>query len=295
MNLKLYIRLLRVKQYVKNLLVFAPIFFAAQFDNAAMLARSVQAFVAFCLIASAVYILNDILDIEEDRHHPVKRGRPLASGAVSIATARVLIGVFAAVGLALAFWVSAQVAGIALLYMALNAGYCLKLKHIAIVDITIIALGFVLRLFAGSAATGVQLSMWIMVITYLLASFLALSKRRDDLLIYLDSGKVTRKTVDGYSLEFLNAGMAALAAVVIVAYIQYTGSAEVVARIGSGNLYLTTPLVVVGILRYMQTVFVKQDSGNPVRILFKDKFVLAIVATWVLLFGWILYHARLGG
>jgi len=286
-----YLRLLRVKQYVKNLLIFAPLFFSARFDEPLLAAKAGIAFLGFSLIASAVYVFNDLLDVEDDRLHPIKRNRPLANGSVSPGGAKAVMAASALVGLAISFAVSGPTALYASIYMVLNAAYCWKLKHIAVIDISIVAVGFVLRLFVGSAAVDIPLSMWIMVITYLLASFLALSKRRDDILIFLDSGQKTRKTVDGYNLEFLNAAMAALAAVVIVAYIQYTRSVEVIERIGSDALYLTTPLVVIGILRYMQTVFVKRDSGNPVRILFKDGFLLGTVLFWALIFGWILYRS----
>ncbi len=165
----------------------------------------------------------------------------------------------------------------------------LLLKHIAILDVAIIATGFVLRLFVGAAVTEIELSMWIVVITFLLALFMALAKRRSDVLLFLNTGARTRKVIDGYNLRFLDSAMAIMASVVIVSYILYTTSAEVLERIPNNYLYLTALFVIVGILRYMQIAFVDEDSGSPTEILWRDRFMQLNLVCWLAVFAWILY------
>jgi 4-hydroxybenzoate polyprenyltransferase len=165
----------------------------------------------------------------------------------------------------------------------MNILYSLKLKHISIIDIFIIATGFVLRLFAGSVVTDIKLSMWIVIMTFLLAIFLALAKRRDDIILS-SQGKDTRKNIDGYNLEFVNASMVLMAGVVVVSYILYTVSDNVIHRLGTDHLYLTSFFVILGILRYMQITFVEEDSGSPTAIVLKDKFMQFTIILWLLSF-----------
>lgn len=171
----------------------------------------------------------------------------------------------------------------------MNIAYSFYLKHVAILDIVIIAIGFVLRLFVGSAVTDIQLSMWIVLMTFLLALFMALAKRRDDMLIYLDTGKKMRKVIDGYNLQFLDTAMAIMASVVIVAYTIYTASPEVVARVHSNYLYLTSLFVIIGVLRYLKIAFIHKDSGSPTKIVLKDRFMQLTLLGWIVTFGWIIY------
>ena len=179
--------------------------------------------------------------------------------------------------------------GILITYAVMIIAYSCYFKHIAIIDVSIIAIGFVLRLFIGSSVTGIELSMWIVVMTFLLALFLALAKRRDDVLIFLETGEKMRKNVDGYNLQFLDGVMTIMAAVVIVAYILYTTSEEVIHRLGSSYLYLTAFFVVIGIMRYMQIAFVENNSGNPTKVMLKDRFTQLSVLGWMASFSWILY------
>lgn len=283
------IKLIRPHQYIKNLFIFLPLFFALQIGNVDLLVKALLAFIAFSLTASAIYILNDYHDIEEDRQHPKKRKRPLASGEITKAQARVIMAVLALVGFSLMATLSLDAVGILIAYIVMNIAYSLRLKHVAIVDITLIAVGFVLRLFIGAVVTGIPLSMWIVVMTFLLALFLALAKRRDDVLIYLDTGKKMRRVIDGYNLQFLDIAMAIMASVVIVAYTIYTTSPEVVARMQSPYLYLTALFVILGVLRYLQIAFVFQDSGSPTKIVLKDRFMQLVLLGWALTFTWILY------
>lgn len=281
--------LIRPHQYVKNFFIFLPLFFAGQILNPALAINALLAFIAFSFSASAIYILNDYYDIAEDRLHPKKKNRPLASGALSKKTAILLMLLLAASGIYLMFTVSTQATVILTGYILLNIAYSFYLKHVAILDISIIAIGFVLRLFVGAAATGIYLSMWIVIMTFLLALFLALAKRRDDVLLFLDTGKRMRKVIDGYNVQFIDTAMMIMASVVIVAYISYTTSPEVVQRLQNEHLYLTALFVIIGIMRYMQISFVKQDSGSPTKIILKDIFIQLTLVSWVVAFAWILY------
>ena len=186
-------------------------------------------------------------------------------------------------------WIDMSALYVLAFYVVLNLAYTLRLKHVAVLDVAIIALGFVLRLFVGSFVTGVPLSMWIVVMTFLLALFLALAKRRDDVLIYLETGQKMRKVIDGYNLKFLDSAMVMMASVVIVAYTLYTISADVTSRLHSEYLYLTVLFVILGIMRYMQIAFVEEDSGSPTRVMLKDRFLLVVVVGWLATFFWIIY------
>ena len=254
-----------------------------------MLTNAYIAFMAFSLSASAIYTLNDYHDIQEDKQHPKKKNRPLASGAISKPQATVIMIILASAGFSLMATLSLNAVMILASYVVINIAYSFYLKHIAILDVTIIAIGFVLRLFVGSAVTGIQLSMWIVIMTFLLALFIALAKRRDDVLIFLETGKKMRKVIDGYNLQFLDTAMAIMAAVVIVAYTIYTTSVEVTERFHSQYLYLTALFVILGIMRYLQIAFVHLDSGSPTKIVFKDRFMQAIIFSWIISFTWILY------
>ncbi len=218
------IKLMRPHQYIKNLFIFLPLFFALKITDPTLLLNAIIAFIAFSFTASAIYTLNDYHDIEEDRQHPKKKDRPLASGAISKSQAIIIMSVLFISGFTLMASLSLKAAGILTAYVVMNIAYSFYLKHVAILDVVIIAIGFVLRLFIGSAVTDIPLSMWIVIMTFLLALFMALAKRRDDVLIYLDTGKKMRKVIDGYNLQFLDTAMAIMASVVIVAYTIYTTS-----------------------------------------------------------------------
>jgi decaprenyl-phosphate phosphoribosyltransferase len=281
--------LIRPHQYVKNLFIFMPMFFVGQMANIDLLVNALIAFIAFSLSASAVYILNDYRDVEDDRLHPTKKNRPLASGSVSSQTALVMMGLLAISGLGLMASLSIEAAAILIAYIGLNLAYSFKLKHVAIIDVVIISTGFVLRLFIGSQVTSIPLSMWIVIMTFLLALFLALAKRRDDVLIFLDTGKKMRQVVDGYNLQLIDSAMTIMSAVVIVAYILYTTSAEAVARIGNDHLYLTALFVILGIMRYLQIALVEENTSSPTRIVLKDGFIQLTIVAWLGTFSWMIY------
>ena len=182
-----------------------------------------------------------------------------------------------------------QAMSILCIYIALNIAYSFHLKHIAILDVVIIAIGFVLRVFVGATVTGVPISMWIVIMTFLLALFLALAKRRDDVLLFESTGKQMRKVIGGYNLQLIDGAMMIMGSVVIVSYILYTTSAEVMERMGSKHIYLTALFVILGIMRYLQIAFVEIDSGSPTKIVFKDRFMQITIISWLCSFAWIIY------
>ena len=287
--LKSILMLIRPHQYVKNFFIFLPIFFALEINNVDLLFNTFVAFLSFSLSASAIYVLNDYHDIEEDRLHPKKKNRPLASGAISKKQAIAVMLILLTMGFALMDSLSHLALGILGSYVVMNIAYSFFLKHVAIIDISIIAVGFVLRLLIGSTVTAIHLSGWIVMMTFLLALFMALAKRRDDMIIYLDTGKVMRKVIDGYNIQFLDTAMAIMAAVVIVAYTNYTLSPEIVAKTNSQYLYLTSVFVILGIMRYLAITFVIQDSGSPTKIVLKDRFIQITLLGWIMTFFWLLY------
>ena len=289
------LRLARPHQYIKNTFVFLPLFFGWKLAGSEAVVRSVLAFVAFCLVASAIYAINDLKDVEEDRAHPAKRNRPLASGALTpgeglaFAAALLVAGAFVTVWLG-----SAAFAVILGSYCGINLLYSFGLKHKALVDLGCIAVGFVLRVFAGGVVTGITPSHWIVLMTFLLALFLGFAKRRDDLLLSAAGCEKTRKSLDGYNLEFVSAAMIIMAAVVIVSYILYTVSPEVIAKHGSDKLYLTAIFVIMGVLRYLQITLVECKRGSPTLVLLRDGFIQASILLWILSCYCILYLEHAG-
>ena len=287
--MKTWLALFRVQQYVKNLFVFFPLFFAGQILEVDLIQPTILAFISFCFIASAVYIFNDSRDISQDREHPFKKLRPLASGEIPIKKALQVACVLVIVGMFLATQISWNVVQLLIAYLIINLAYSLYLKHIPIVDVSVVALGFWLRLLVGSVVSGVSLSLWIQLMTFLLALFIALAKRRDDVLLTENDGLCTRKVVDGYNLEFVGLSMMLMGSVTIVCYIMYCLSPEVQIRVGSQNLVITVVFVVIGILRYMQLTFVEFKSGAPVKILFTDRFLQSVILCWISCFIYFIY------
>lgn len=284
-----YLKLLRPSHWAKNLFLFTPLFFAGEIFNTSLLVKVLMAFVAFSLTASSIYIINDYRDREADRQHPVKCRRPLASGAISPAAALAFFVVCMVAGLALAWYVRPKFLFVVGIYFVLNLLYSLGLKHISILDIIILAVGFVLRVKAGGVASGIAVSEWLMVMVFLLALFMAIAKRRDDVLIQLRSGQVMRKAASGYNMDFLNVMLALVSAVIIVAYMMYTMATTTIEHFGTYRLYYTGLFVIAGLLRYLQITYVENDTGSPTKILYKDRFIQVTIFLWVLSFYIIIY------
>lgn len=288
MNFRSILKLCRVHQWVKNLFIFLPAFFGQAFTRDSVLELGLG-FLCFSLLASAVYILNDIKDVNDDRQHKEKQHRPIASGAISIPSAYLIAALLAASSLIGSYLIGQLFFFACLLYLVQNIFYSLWLKKFALIDITIISLGFLIRLFAGGVIADVPVSNWMYIMAFLLAMLLALGKRRDDLLILKNEGKEMRKAIRGYNLEFVNVMTIMLSAITIVAYIMYTLSAEVMARVGSPFVYVTSIFVFLGVMRYLQLALVYENTGSPTLILLKDRPTGLIVLAWLLTFGYLLY------
>ena len=292
--MKKYLKLLRVEQWVKNAFVFLPIFFSGHFIYPDFLVKSIFAFIIFSLTASSVYILNDYLDIEADKKHPEKCKRPLASGEISKFTAKkIFIGL---IGICLILIVLGQeyfnknlskfifIIGS---YFILNIAYTLKLKHIAIIDITIIAIGFVLRVFAGGYSTGLMISQWAILLTFILALVLAIGKRRGELINSQITGK-TRKALDGYNIQFADIALAISCSLAIIFYIMFTLSPEVQNRFNE-KIFYTSFFVGFSFLRYLQQTLVYNKTESPTKIVYKDRYIQVTMALWFITFILLIY------
>jgi 4-hydroxybenzoate polyprenyltransferase len=286
-----FFQLIRVKEWVKNLFLFIPLFFAGRLYGSGTIPDLIMGFFAFSFVASSIYILNDYRDIEDDRKHPEKSKRPLAAGTVSKPMAIVTFIALLIAGFALS-WVAnprLKFSFILGIYFLLNVGYSLGLKSIPILDLFIVAIGFVLRIKAGAVICTLGVSEWMNIMVFLLALFMAIAKRRDDILLKISSGMDMRKSVKGYNLDFISAVMALVCAVIIIAYFMYTMSPEVEARLGTYRLYYTCIFVIAGVMRYLQIVYVHEKSGSPTKILYKDRFIQITILLWVASFYAILY------
>lgn len=283
------LRLLRPQHYLKNVLIFAPLFFAQQFLHVDLLLRVFVASIGYMFLMGAVYVYNDLSDVEEDRLHPTKRFRPLSSGEVPIWLALVTALFCVIAGLIILGILNTGSLIVGMIYLMLNISYSLGLKHIAILDVAILATGFVLRLFVGAFVAGVALSNWIIVIVYLAALFLGLAKRKDDLQILEETGRVTRKSISGYNSQFVDIAITVIVSVTLVAYILYTVLPDNENKFADRNLYLTSIFVLLAALRYLQITYVHGKSASPVKILARDRFLQAVVLCWALAFAVIIY------
>jgi len=273
---------LRPKQWVKNGALFAPLLFSQNLFNPSLFWKAVEGFIFFSLLAGSIYIFNDLKDIQEDRLHPAKRKRPLASGMIKPGSA----GLFACLTMALSFiggWcISLPFLEVLAGYLALQLLYTFFLKHQVILDIFSIAAGFVLRVFAGGLAIGVQLSHWLIICTILLSLFLAMAKRRHEL-IFLKEGAVEhRQILKEYSPYLLDQMMGVVTATTVMSYALYTISEETIAKFNTPNLIFTFPFVLYGIFRYLYLVHQKVEGGRPEETLLTDRPLLLTVLGWTI-------------
>ncbi|MCB9168849.1 MAG: UbiA prenyltransferase family protein [Flavobacteriales bacterium] len=285
------IRLLRVEQWVKNGFLFLPAFFAGVIMHPGVVLHLAVGAILFSLAASAVYVFNDLQDVAADRQHPRKCHRPIASGEVGRGQAVLLIVALLAVAIPGAWWLNPRFAQVLAGYLAINLAYSLHLKHYALLDVSIVALGFLLRVHSGGILGEVPVSQWIELMVVLLALFIALAKRRDDLL-QADNGAGMRRSISGYNLRLVDTAMVIVATITIQSYILYTVSDEVVARMGSDKLYITSVFVLLGILRYFQLCYVYARSGSPTKLVLTDLPLQLTVVGWLLSFVLILYAYR---
>jgi len=283
------LRLLRPSQWVKNLLVFAALVFSRHLFQPSSVGRSVAAFVSFCLLASAAYVLNDVRDADNDRRHPAKKTRPVASGRVPVPLALGIAAILASVALAIAASLGASFAQIAAGYAILQVLYSFALKDMVIVDVMAIAAGFVLRAVAGGVVIDVEVSPWLVICTFLLATFLGFSKRRHEVVLLEEGAAEHRASLREYSPYFLDQMIAVVTASTVVAYAIYTVSPEVREKLHTDQLYLTIPFVLYGIFRYLYLVHRREGGGNPTRELLTDRPLWVNVVLWIGTAIWLLY------
>jgi 4-hydroxybenzoate polyprenyltransferase len=278
-----YLRLARPKQWTKNGFVLAGVVFARKALEVSSVASALLAFVAFCALSGAVYAANDVLDVEEDRKHPLKRRRPVASGAVSARSAMVFAAVLVACGLALGFAVDVGVGLAGVVYLALQAVYTTLLKHTAILDVMSISAGFVIRALAGVAAVGSPISPWLIVCTALLTLFLGFSKRRHEIASLGDAATAHRKNLRDYSVPLLDEMMNIMISATIIAYVLYT-----IIEYETYYMMASIPFVVYGVFRYMLLVH-RNGGGNPDTLLLRDRPLQITLVLWLAVVGMVIY------
>ena len=286
-----YLRLIRIHQWVKNIFIFLPIFFDKKIFELEYLLPTLLVFFVFSFTSSIIYCINDLRDIDVDRIHPIKSKRPLASGNVTKKEAIIIIFglIISIISLILFGNINLNAIIIISTYFIVNLLYTFYLKKIALVDVAIIALGFTLRVLSGGLAVDVYVSHWIIIMTFLITLFLAFAKRRDDCVILLETGKKMRGNTERYSIAFIDTTMSILAAITIVAYLQYCLDPMTIARYNTDKIYITFIFVLLAILRYLQLSIVDNKSGNPTKLLMKDKFVISMVGLYVLTFVLLIY------
>lgn len=290
--MKNLIRLIRPHQWVKNLVVLLPVFFGGALLHIESVYAGLVTALCFSFAASSIYCLNDIVDVDDDRRHPVKCHRPMASGAISIPQGYTLMFLMFILSMLSTFLLrqsQLETACVILFYWLLNIAYCLKLKQYAIIDVCVVSFGFVLRILAGGYATSIHLSKWIVLMTFLLMLFLSFAKRRDDVVRMNETGHAPRQNTIRYNLTFINQAITITSSVTLVCYIMYTVSPETIQNFHTDYLYLTSVFVLVGLLRYIQIAVVDKRSGDPTKVMLHDRFMQFVVLAFGLAFLFIIY------
>lgn len=275
-----HLKALRPHQWVKNAFVFAALIFSRSLTDPALALRSLLAFAAFSLVASCIYLVNDIADYERDRLHPKKKFRPIAAGKVKRQTAAIMAALVGPAGIGLAFWLNAATGVTVSVYAVMNLSYSFKLKHVVLLDTFTIALGFLLRVSVGAFAIEVGISPWLLICTFFIALFLAVCKRRHELVSLGDDAASHRGILAKYSVPFIDKMVSALAGMTVMSYALYTIDPRVIARIGTDGLVATVPLVLFGVFRYLYLVHIEGKGGSPTEIVLKDRGVQGIVVLY---------------
>lgn len=280
---------LRPAQWTKNLLVFTGLIFSRSLTDAHNIWISFLGFVIFCCASSGVYLFNDLCDIKEDREHPIKRTRPLASGALNVNLARfVMVALFAVAAFG-ALSLSYPFALIIGIYLATCLAYSFKLKDIVILDVILIASGFVLRAISGAVIIGVEVSEWLVLCTSMVALLVGFGKRRHELVLLAETAENHRRSLSDYSLSFLDSIMNICAGAAVLTYALYTRADETVARVGSRAMLITIPFVIYGVFRYLFLIHERKTGGDPVHLLFRDRPTLLNLILWILTVGLVIY------
>lgn len=292
-----YFKLFRLEQWVKNIFVFLPLFFSGNIMNSTLFFQSVCAFFIFSFAASSIYIINDYSDVESDRKHPDKKNRPIASGAISKKLAILLFLFLVIIDIALIFFAQdyfnldlKRFSYIIAFYFIMNIAYTFKLKHIAIIDVCLIAIGFVLRVLAGGYFTGILISQWAILLTFVLAMVLAIGKRRGELVNAQLYGR-TRKALDGYNVQFADIALSISVTLAIICYLMFTLTPEVQARFGV-KVFYTVIFVVFAFFRYLQQTLVYNKTESPTKIVYKDHYIQITIILWVFSFLLLIYDQK---
>lgn len=270
-----FIRCLRLRQWTKNLLVFASLLFSRHFLYPEKVLLSIEAFLLFCIVSGCVYIGNDFIDFEKDRQHPEKKNRPIAAGVINPYVALLLGTVLLLTSLLIAFWINGLFGGLLLSYFLINVAYSMRLKHVVIIDIMIIAAGFVIRAVAGGIIIGVGVTSWFLLCTMLLALFLAISKRRHELLLFQHNSNRQRKVLKFYSIQLLDQFITIVATATIMCYSLFTFTSKY-------QLMWTIPFVIYGIFRYLYLTYMEQQGGSPEKILLADRAMRITIILYVI-------------
>lgn len=284
----IFFKAIRVKSYVKNLFIFVAMFFSKNLNNFETYRNALIAFFAFCLISSSVYLFNDIIDIKKDRLHPTKKLRPIAAGDIKVGSAIVASIIFLIGSLLLSYLISTQCLVIIIIYLLINILYTLVLKKHALFDVYSIAVGFVLRVLIGAYAINVEVSNYLLVTVLTLSLFLGFAKRYSEAKSMEKTNDMTRESLKGYSVKFLNSSLWAMMILTCLFYTLWTIDSEVIARIGSNNLVFTVPIVLIGFLEYLQ-VLDRGGDGDPVSMVYRNKKLIAIVILFLIVITFIYY------
>ncbi len=275
------IRSMRPEQWLKNGFVLAPIVFSGLVHDPVAWARSLAAVAAFCAASSAVYLINDVIDREADRSHPIKKNRAIASGEVSVATALAVAVMLTAAAIAIAVWLGGWFPAVVVAYVALVLLYSAVLKRAVFLDVLVVAAGFVLRVVGGAVAIDVPVSHWILLVAYLLALYLALGKRRSELALLGDEAGNHRVVLGHYTLPMVDQAISVVLGATVLAYALYTVAPDTVAKVGSEGLLATVPIVLYGLFRYLYLLHKHELGGSPTRVLLTDRPLLICVVIWL--------------
>ena len=280
--MNLILQLLRIKHWIKNLFLFLPAFFGGVLIYEDNIISLLLSFFLFSLMSSSIYIINDIQDIEEDRNHPTKATRPIASSRISISLAKIIFIFLVIISLTGSFILNQSFFYVVLIYFITNIVYSLGAKDYAILDIVLVSLGFLYRVIAGGIIASVVLSKWLFLLTFLLALFIVLAKRRDDILINnREKDIVVRKVSKKYNIEFINFSIIMVSSLMIVCYIMYTILGNDFSKQNNFFVFSSSFFVVIGTLRYYQIIFVENNSGSPISLFYEDKFLQLTLICWV--------------
>jgi 4-hydroxybenzoate polyprenyltransferase len=275
------LRLMRPYQWVKNAFVFTGLLFGHAWHDPHLVAQVMVAFIAFCLVSSAIYTINDIVDLEQDKQHPKKRKRPLASGRVSVHAAVMLAVVLGVLGLSLAYVAAPAVLAILVAYALMNIAYSLRLKHVVILDVFVIATGFMLRILAGTLGVGIPPSQWLLLCGLMVTLFLGFTKRRAEIIALTEDKTAHRKVLEHYSPVLLDKMIGITAAGLIMSYSLYTMSADTIRIHGTANLIYTVPFVMYGVFRYIYLLHHQSRGGDPSHDLMRDPHLFIVVGAWL--------------